>query len=53
MNFKTILKCFELAFGLQVNHSKSKVGGVGVSVNQIMGFTTIFNCGIIKVPFTY
>ena len=30
MTLKAILKCFELVYGLKVNYSKSKVGGVGV-----------------------
>ena len=28
---KTTLMCFELAYGLKVNYSKSKVGGEGIS----------------------
>jgi len=52
-DLKTILKCFELAYGLKVNYSKSKVGGVGVSANQIMGFATILNCGTMTTLFTY
>jgi len=34
LTLKTILKCFELAYGLKVNYSKSKVGGVGVFEHQ-------------------
>jgi len=50
---KAILKCFELAFGLKVNYSKSKVGGVSVNINQTMIFAPIINCDIIKAPFSY
>jgi len=50
---KAILKCFEVASGLKVNYSKSKVGGVGVIANQIVGFATILNYGIMKALFTY
>jgi len=53
LTLKTILKCFELASELKVNYSKSKVGGVGVSENQIMGLAKFLNCGIMKAPFPY
>jgi len=53
MTLKTILKCFELASRLKVNYSKSKVDGVSVSGNQIIGFVTILNCEIMKTHFTY
>jgi len=48
-----VIKCFELAFGLKVNYSKKKVGGVGVSVNQTVLYAIILNCKIMKAPFTY
>jgi len=47
------MKCFELASGLKVNYSKSKVGGVGVNINQTKVFASILNCDIIKTPFSY
>ena len=50
---KEILKCFELAFGLKVNYSKSKVSGVGVNIGQTMIFASILNCDIMKTPFSY
>ena len=53
LNLKAILKCFELASGLKVNYSKSKVGGVGVNSNQMMIFASILNCEIMKSPFSY
>ena len=52
LTLKAILK-FELASGLKVNYSKSKVGGVGVNVNQMMVFASILNCDIMKAPFSY
>jgi len=33
LTLKVILKCFELAFVLKVNYSKSKVCGMGVNMN--------------------
>ena len=50
---KAILKCFELASSLKVNYSKSKVGGVGVNINQTTIFASILNCDIMKAPFSY
>jgi len=41
MTLKIILKCFELAFGLKVNYSKSKVGGVGVRSNQTVFYAFV------------
>ena len=53
LTLKAILKCFELASGLKVNYSKSKVGGVGVNMNQTKIFASILNCDIMKAPFSY
>ena len=53
LTLKAILKCFKLASGLKVNYSKSKVGGVGVTLNQTMIFAFILNCDIMKAPFSY
>ena len=53
LTLKAILKCFELASGLKVNYSKSKVGGVGVKINQTMVYAFILNCDIIQAPFNY
>ena len=53
MTLKTIRKCFEPASSLKGNYSKSKVGGVGVSVNEIAFFETILSCRTIKAPLTY
>ena len=40
-------------YGLKVNYSKSKVGGVGVDMNQTSIFASILNCDIMKVHFSY
>jgi len=50
VTLKAMLKCFELASDLKVNYSKSKVGGVGVNVNQMMFYDSILNCDIMKAP---
>jgi len=53
LSLKAFMKCFELSFGLKVNYSKSKVGGVGVNVNQMMVYASILNCDIMKARFSY
>jgi len=53
LTLKAILKCFELASSLKVNYSKTKVGGVGMNINQTMVFAYILNCDIMKTPFSY
>jgi len=50
---KVILSCFELASSLKVNFLKSSIGGVGVDLFAIQGFTTILNCDVMKKPFKY
>jgi len=50
---KATLMCFELAFGLKVNYSKSKVGGEGNSSDQFSRFASILNCDGMKAHFTY
>jgi len=52
-NLKVILHCFELASGLKVNFSKSRIGGVGVDHTVIQQFATILNCEVMKTPFKY
>ena len=53
LTLKAIPKCFELASGLKVNYSKSKVGVVGVNINQTMIFAAFLNCDIMKATFSY
>jgi len=40
-NLKVILYCFELAYGLKVNFSKIKLGGVRVDQIVVLRFVTI------------
>lgn len=44
---------FELAFGLKVNSSQTKLGGVGVSKPQMVIYAIVLNCDIMKLSFTY
>jgi len=50
---KVILHCFELAFGLKVNFSKSRIGGVGVDHTVLQQYAAILNCEVMKNPFKY
>ena len=52
-SIKVILNCFELASGLKVNFSKSIIGGVGVDMSLIRGFSAMLNCDVMKSPFKY
>jgi len=52
-NLKVILHCFELASGLKVNFSKSRIGGVGVDHTEIQQYAAILNCEVMKTPFKY
>jgi len=48
-----MLNCFELAFDLNVNFFKSRLGGVGVVQTKIIHFATILNCKVMRTPFKY
>lgn len=51
--FLKILKCFYLAYGLNVNLSKRKVYGIGVSNTQIGDKENWLNCSVGEFPFIY
>ena len=53
MAIKSILKCFELAYGLKVNFYKSKLGSIGVSLVMVKRFYVVLNCRTTNIPFTY
>jgi len=53
MVIKSMLCCLELALGLKVNFSKSRLGGVGIRQPQLWMYASILNCEVMKVPFTY
>ncbi|GJR04155.1 putative RNA-directed DNA polymerase, eukaryota, reverse transcriptase zinc-binding domain protein [Tanacetum coccineum] len=48
-----ILRCFNLASGLKVNFSKSKLFGVGVDASDIQGFDDILDCQASTFPCSY
>ncbi|XP_068486473.1 uncharacterized mitochondrial protein AtMg00310-like [Phaseolus vulgaris] len=52
-NLKVMLNCFELASGLKVNFSKSRLGGIGVEQTEILHFAKILNCEVMSIPFKY
>nr|GEU93820.1 arginine repressor C-terminal-like domain-containing protein [Tanacetum cinerariifolium] len=51
--FVKILKCFQDVSGLKVNLSKSRLYGVGVSLNEVASVTEAINCAHDKLPFIY
>ena len=52
VNLNQILKCFNVASGLKVNFSKSKVFGL-VHDDEIQNFSSFLNCDRAKLPFSY
>jgi len=53
MIIKSILSCFELALGLKVNFSKSRLGRMIVNHSHLRLYSYILNCEITKVLFKY
>ncbi|GJX50702.1 hypothetical protein Tco_0277547 [Tanacetum coccineum] len=53
MHLIHILKCFELASGLKVNISKSKLIGVGVSRSEVDSLASCLGCASDSIPFIY
>ncbi|GJZ15065.1 RNA-directed DNA polymerase, eukaryota, reverse transcriptase zinc-binding domain protein [Tanacetum coccineum] len=53
MHLIRILKCFELAYGLKVNMSKSKLIGVGILISEVENMATFVECSHDSVPFIY
>nr|KAJ0187389.1 hypothetical protein LSAT_V11C900461260 [Lactuca sativa] len=52
-NLIRILRCYELASGLNVNMSKSKIYGLGVQSCELELVVCSFNCSIGSFPITY
>ena len=50
---KTILRSFELASGLRVNFSKTRIGGLGLDAILLKDFSSILNYQHMKIPFVY
>nr|KYP41921.1 hypothetical protein KK1_036692 [Cajanus cajan] len=53
LTIKAMLRCFELVSSLKVNFFKSRFGGVGLSQEELEGFSSIMNYKILSFPFTY
>ena len=53
VNFKRILRCFELMSGLRINYHKSLVCGVGVSEDLLNMAQEKMNCVSRKLPIKY
>ncbi|GKA26171.1 RNA-directed DNA polymerase, eukaryota [Tanacetum coccineum] len=48
-----VLKCFFLASGLKINLQKSKLMGLGVSLNVVNSAANLMGCSILQLPFNY
>ncbi|CAL5393987.1 unnamed protein product [Camellia sinensis] len=53
VNFKRILRCFEVMSGLTINFHKSVVCGVGISDDQVHDFALLLHCLSQKLPIKY
>ncbi|KAL7611218.1 hypothetical protein Lser_V15G10494 [Lactuca serriola] len=52
-NLARILRCFHIASGLKVNFNKSKVFGVGVSIQETTRWALPLGCEPSSLPFNY
>lgn len=50
-NLARILRCFHISLGLKVNFSKSKVFGIGVSLEETSEYANILGCVLGSLPF--
>jgi len=50
---KSMLRCFELAFGLKVNVHNFKIVSIEVDDGEIQRFPTLLNCKSMSVLFVY
>jgi len=53
MVIKSILRCFELVYGLRVNYHKSMTGAIGIPKLEVDILSRILNCSYMKIPFKY
>lgn len=53
LTLKSILQCFEMASGMQVNFYKSSIIGINMEKRALQMFTGIFNYKVMEIPFTY
>jgi len=50
---KSVLKCFELAFGFKINFNESMLRGLRVEAMKLKRLVAIMNCRIMNPPFIY
>ncbi|GKA35148.1 hypothetical protein Tco_0721639 [Tanacetum coccineum] len=48
-----VLKCFSLASSLKINMHKSKLMGIGVSLEEVSRAANIVGCSTLSSPFLY
>jgi len=48
-----IMRMFELAFGLEINFYKTKLGRCGIDHSIMNAFLDVLNCKKMEIPFTY
>nr|GEV79118.1 hypothetical protein [Tanacetum cinerariifolium] len=48
-----MLNCFFMASGLRINIHKSKLMGIGVSIEEVNAAANIIRCSTFSTPFTY
>nr|GEW37116.1 RNA-directed DNA polymerase, eukaryota [Tanacetum cinerariifolium] len=48
-----MLNCFFMASGLQINIHKSKLMGIGISIEEVNAAANIIGCSTFSTPFTY
>lgn len=49
LTLKSKLRCFELVCGLRINFFKSKLDGVGESVETIETYASLLNCNVMSI----
>jgi len=50
---RSILDVFEIDSGLKVNFHINKLGGVGISCENLLRYASILNCKTMSTPFEY
>lgn len=53
VNLISVLQCFYMVFGLQINLQKSNIFGISVSQEGVDQFALLIGCKSVKLPFTY
>nr|KYP38922.1 Putative ribonuclease H protein At1g65750 family [Cajanus cajan] len=50
---KSVIRCFEMVFGLKVNFNKSKFGSIGLDGDHMERYENLLKCTLMNLPFTY